>query len=271
MLFGHEKLLVYQKALTFIVIRGDLLNKASRRVAAIEHLDRAGESIPLNIAHASSAWSPQERSVYLGHANGSALECAACLDVLVAKQLLPSEDVLPGKLLLREIVNMLIGLKKRSDQAVHEAAPTGYMTQAMPIFSHERLEVYKMVLRLVAIWETIACRCGCSADLLSKLDRNSTAIALNIAEGNGRFSGRDQSRFLAVAHKSVIQTSSLVDIATKFGLPDDDKVREVQTLLRHIASMLTSLSKSVETRGKGLAYSSARTSSGLHQQGANVE
>jgi hypothetical protein len=41
------------------------------------------ESILLNIARASSSWAPQERIVDLGNASGSALECAACLDIFV--------------------------------------------------------------------------------------------------------------------------------------------------------------------------------------------
>ena len=59
--FGHEKLMVYQKAMRFAARLGTLLDRLSRRVAACEHLDRAGESILVNIAHACSAWSAKER------------------------------------------------------------------------------------------------------------------------------------------------------------------------------------------------------------------
>ena len=83
--FGHEKLIVYQKGMRFATLSGALLHELSRRVAACDHLNRGADSILVNIAHASNTWSPKERIVYLGHANGSALECAACLDVLVAK------------------------------------------------------------------------------------------------------------------------------------------------------------------------------------------
>ncbi len=91
-LFGHEKLKVYQKALGFAAIRSTLLDGLSRRVAACDHLGRGAESILVNIAHASSSWSPKERIIYFGHANGSALECAGCLDVLLAKSLLTPDD-----------------------------------------------------------------------------------------------------------------------------------------------------------------------------------
>jgi four helix bundle protein len=101
--FGHEKLIVYQKAMHFATLRGGLLHDLVRRVAACDHLDRGAESILVNIAHGSNTWSPKERIVYLGHANGSALECAACLDVLVVKALLLSDQAHPGKCLLLDL------------------------------------------------------------------------------------------------------------------------------------------------------------------------
>jgi four helix bundle protein len=56
-------------------------------------------------------------------ANGSALECAACLDVLVARAKLTAEQVEPGKERLSRIVKMLIGLAKRLTERNYEAAP----------------------------------------------------------------------------------------------------------------------------------------------------
>jgi four helix bundle protein len=91
--------------LRFAAVRRALLDGLPRRVAACDHLTRGAESILVNIAHASSTWSATERIVYLGQANGSALECAACLDILVAKNLLTADDVYSGKSLLAEVVS----------------------------------------------------------------------------------------------------------------------------------------------------------------------
>jgi hypothetical protein len=41
---------------------------------------------------------------------GSALECAACFDVLVAKAIFKESATVEGKQLLLEIVSMLVGL-----------------------------------------------------------------------------------------------------------------------------------------------------------------
>jgi hypothetical protein len=103
--FCHERLNVYQKGMQCASMRRTLLDDLPRRVAACDRLDRGAESILLNIAHASSSWSPKERIVYLGNACGSALECAdAC-----------PEDPSPveeGRGLLRRIAAMLRALSK---------------------------------------------------------------------------------------------------------------------------------------------------------------
>jgi four helix bundle protein len=241
--FGYEKLIVYRKSLAFYSIGKTVLDNAPRKVAACDHLNRASESIPLNIAHASSCWSAAERIGYLGYANGSALECAACLDVFVAKSLLTAERIRAAKRLLHEIVAMLIALKNTASDRLREV-PAAYKRDTTDaLFSHERLDVYQAALQLVAWIEELRAEFGCSADLLAKLDRASTAIPLNIAEGNGRFGGTDQARFLGIAYKSTVQTASLVDLATMDHAGGSEGIDAGRKLLRRIAVMLSSLSK----------------------------
>jgi four helix bundle protein len=241
-LFGHEKLIVYQKGMQFAVVRGALLAELPKRVAACDHLARGAESILVNIAHASNLWSPKERIVYLGHANGSSLECAACLDVFVAKGLLSADDASPGKHLLSEIVSILVTMRKTTTNRVREEHST-YRTKNGRLFSHEDLDVYEASLQLSAWVERMLAEFSCSADLLSKLDKATTAIPLNIAEGTGRFSGTDQAKFFGIAYKAAIQSSALVDLAVVSASADPSRVEEGRKLLRGIAAMLTSLSK----------------------------
>ncbi|HZA38682.1 MAG TPA: four helix bundle protein, partial [Candidatus Baltobacteraceae bacterium] len=80
------------------------------KAAVKDQLDRASTSIPLNIAEGNGKFAIKDRCRYLDFARGSALECAACLDVLVAKQLSNEAVITPGKEQLLEIVSMLIGL-----------------------------------------------------------------------------------------------------------------------------------------------------------------
>ena len=241
-LFGHEKLIVYQKGMRFAIVRSTLLAGLPKRVAACDHLDRGAESILVTIAHASNLWSPKERIVYLGHANGSSLECAACLDVFVAKGLLSAENACPGKHLLAEIVSILVTMRKTTTNRVREEHAT-YRTKQGRLFSHEDLDVYQASLKLSAWVEMMLAEFTCSSDLLSKLDKATTAIPLNIAEGTGRFSGTDQAKFFGIAYKAAIQSSALVDLAAVSASAYPSRVDEGRGLLRSIAAMLTSLSK----------------------------
>ncbi len=84
--FDHEKLDVYRLAVEFLGWAGELLDGplVGTRYAAVKHLDEASQSIANNIAEGNGKRSPVDRCRYLDIARGSALECAACLDGLVA-------------------------------------------------------------------------------------------------------------------------------------------------------------------------------------------
>ena len=116
--FDHEKLVVYQESIVFCGWVGELLSTINTRLAVKDQLDRASTSIPLNIAEGNGKFSDTDRSRYLEIARGSALECAACLDVLVARKVMAADAAATEKERLVRIVGMLIGLLKRfSDRA----------------------------------------------------------------------------------------------------------------------------------------------------------
>jgi four helix bundle protein len=116
--FDHEKLDVYQEAIVFCGWVGDFLTATPAKAAAKDQLDRASTSIPLNIAEGNGKFSARDRARFLAVARGSALECAACLDVLLVRKLASEQQVAGQKKKLARIVQMLIGLlRKFSDRA----------------------------------------------------------------------------------------------------------------------------------------------------------
>jgi len=136
--FDHEKLDVYREAIGSGVRVGDFLAAISAKAAAKDQLDRASTSIPLNIAEGNGKFSAKDRSRYLEVARGSALECAACLDVLLARKFVTEEQVGEQKQKLARIVQMLIGLlKKFSERAdvLREDEP-GYLSRRDPEQEH---------------------------------------------------------------------------------------------------------------------------------------
>jgi four helix bundle protein len=110
--FDHEKLIVYSKAIEFIAWLTDILGEVPKSLSAWDQLDRASTSIPLNIAEGTGKFTGPDKSRFYDSARGSALECAACLDVLVSKKILTQERIVPGKELLGPMVAMLFGLIK---------------------------------------------------------------------------------------------------------------------------------------------------------------
>jgi four helix bundle protein len=111
--FDHEKLDVYQEAIAFCGWVGELLAEIGTKAAAKDQLDRASTSLPLNIAEGNGKFSTVDRARFLEIARGSALECAACLDVLEVRKLVAAERIVPAKEKLVRIVNMLMGMLKR--------------------------------------------------------------------------------------------------------------------------------------------------------------
>jgi four helix bundle protein len=121
-MFDHEKLEVYRESLAFVVWLEALLPRLPKATAVRDQLDRASTSIPLNLAEGNGKFTGADRCRFFDIARGSALECAAALDVLVAKGLCEPGAVMPGKERLRKTVSMLVGLiKANSDYRMHEA------------------------------------------------------------------------------------------------------------------------------------------------------
>jgi len=116
--FDQERLDVYQESIAFCGWVGDFLNEITAKAAAKDQIDRASTSLPLNIADGNSKLSTTDRARFLEIARGSALECAACLDVLAARKFVSPDRITPAKEQLVRIVNRLTGmLKKFSSRA----------------------------------------------------------------------------------------------------------------------------------------------------------
>jgi four helix bundle protein len=118
--FDHEKLEVYREAILFIAWLSALLEGTVRIGEVKDQLDRASTSIALNIAEGNGKYTPKDRCRFFDIAHGSALECAAGLDILVARTKLTPDQIRPGKERLHRVVRMLIGLIKSKSTRDYE-------------------------------------------------------------------------------------------------------------------------------------------------------
>ncbi len=120
--FDHEKLDVYKVSLEFVRFAADLVSslKGNHRNAR-DQLIRSSQSIPLNIAEGNGKRSLRDRKRYLEIARGSAMECAATLDVLECIGACSKKEIMAGKALLLRIVSMLSKMTEPKEGLVKEA------------------------------------------------------------------------------------------------------------------------------------------------------
>ena len=121
--FDHEKLEVYQESIAFVGWLSQLLEETSRLGDVKDQLDRASNSIVLNIAEGNGKYSQKDRCRFLDTAAASALECAAGLDILVAKRKLNPIQIRTGKDSLQKIVRMLMGLIRSQSKRSYFKSP----------------------------------------------------------------------------------------------------------------------------------------------------
>jgi len=123
MSFHHEKLTVYRSALEFAGWSQDLIDSLTKKTSTRDQLARAGDSIALNIAEGNGKFSQKDRARFFQIAHGSALECAACLDLLVARRCCADDTIVKGKEVLEEVVRMLFTMLDKLGCRIAEDAP----------------------------------------------------------------------------------------------------------------------------------------------------
>jgi four helix bundle protein len=114
--FDHERLDVYRLAIAYVARSFE----ASRSLDGLhrharDQWLRAAQSIPLNIAEGNGKRSLRDRARFLDIARGSALECAAIQDVLVATSGITEEGDSAMKAILHRIVAMLTRMALKFD------------------------------------------------------------------------------------------------------------------------------------------------------------
>lgn len=133
-IFDHDRLDVYRLAIEYT---GESFAVAKALSGLHRHARdqwlRAAQSIPLNIAEGNGKRSPKDRARFLDIARGSAFECAAIQDVLVASGGLDTALSLAMKRKLKRIVSMLTRLAMRFDGVAE--SPAEY--NAIDDYEHE--------------------------------------------------------------------------------------------------------------------------------------
>ena len=81
--------------------------------------------------------------------------------------------------------------------------------------------------------------------LLEQIEASSTSIAINIAEGKGRFSNKEFKHFLYIARGSLYETITLLEIFRRKGWISDPEYTQLEVKGKEIAAMIKGLINSI--------------------------
>ena len=102
----HERLDVYQVAIDFVSLADDVVERLPRGSRYLAHqLQRAGLSVPLNVAEGAGEFSQNDKKRFYRMALRSATECAAILDVCRRLELADGPFLTSGRECLLRIVS----------------------------------------------------------------------------------------------------------------------------------------------------------------------
>ena len=82
--------------------------------------------------------------------------------------------------------------------------------------------------------------------LIEQLEAASCSVALNIAEGKGRYSKKEFTQFLYIARGSLYETVTLLTIFQRMGWIDEPGLRGLKESADHIGKMISGLISSLK-------------------------
>lgn len=246
--FSHENLDVYQKALHFAARIDVIASEWSGGNAFVDHLIRSSESIAVNLAAGCGFRKPDQKAKCADYVLGSILESAACLDIAHVKRLLEDNTRTKGKHFLLDMYKMATGLRNAWEQrndGIGEQQSAYNACHGDVVFCHEELDAYRKGLAFMDWFTELQQGNDIPGRLRETLDKSATSIALNIAEGNGRYSTRDHKRFLRIAQKSAMKCGAYIDLAVQRGIIPEPEARKGKDHAVSTTNLLIGLEKAL--------------------------
>ena len=113
------------------------------------------------------------------------------------------------------------------------------------VFSFEKLYAWQDSIRLVKLVYALSEKFPSREQFAfsSQLRRAVVSVPSNIAEGNGRFSAKDQLRFFEIAYGSLMEVFCQIKIARELDYISETEQSEIKTLILSIAKSLSGLSR----------------------------
>ncbi|MCR5077220.1 MAG: four helix bundle protein [Prevotella sp.] len=121
----------------------------------------------------------------------------------------------------------------------------------MELFYYRRLDVYKDAKLLAIAVNEILKRFPHEERfaLTSQLQRASTSVMFNIAEGFGRYGIKERIHFLDIANGSLMETSSQIELAAEYHYITAEEQCALDNQILSIVKQLAGLRKSLLQSG----------------------
>ena len=175
------------------------------------------------------------RANYLDVAIGSTHECAASLDVCLARCVMDESAHTAGTQKLWRIRGMLLGLKRASIPLTVREEHAQYGTSKFPFAV---LDMYQVSLHGVRWIQQFIEALTPRTRTQCKLDTSTTGTVLNIAEGHGRETVADQNRFMKMAQEHAYQTLLMLDLMAARNEATESRIAEGKATQVRVITML---------------------------------
>ena len=116
-------------------------------------------------------------------------------------------------------------------------------------FGYEDLDVWHKAIEFgVEVINTVA---NISTDrrhyrLLEQIEASATSVAMNIAEGKGRFSKKEFVQYLYISRGSLYETMTMLEIFRRNKWISDDRYSQLEVRGIELASMIKGLINAIE-------------------------
>ena len=110
------------------------------------------------------------------------------------------------------------------------------------MLSFKKLDVYRCSIQLLALTSTVLETLGKpkgNAVIADQLKRAALSVPLNIAEGAGKSTSGDQTKYYVIARGSAMECGAIYDAAWVLKLVDEDTASRAEDLVTRIVGMLT--------------------------------
>jgi four helix bundle protein len=125
---------------------------------------------------------------------------------------------------------------------------TGIDAVGVPLDA-DRLDVYRVAREFDVFAVSVLPRRGC-ASLRDQLERASSSVVLNVAEGCGRYARPEKAHFYLIARGSAMECLAAVSLLQARSLVSPEVYRRSRSLLTRIVAMLTRLATAMQVRAQ---------------------